>query len=61
VHAAVQGDRCVEDVMQALGVLEDDPEVDVIIVARGGGGFSQNLLPFSDERLVRFAASLQLP
>jgi exodeoxyribonuclease VII large subunit len=60
VHAAVQGDRCVDDVMKALGVLEDDPEVDVIIVARGGGDF-QNLLPFSDERLVRFAASLQTP
>jgi exodeoxyribonuclease VII large subunit len=60
VHAAVQGDRCVEEVMQALGVLEDNPEVDVIIVARGGGDF-QNLLPFSDERLVRFAASLQTP
>jgi len=60
VHAAVQGDRSVDEVINALGVLEADPDVDVIIVARGGGDF-QNLLPFSDERLVRFVASLTTP
>jgi exodeoxyribonuclease VII large subunit len=36
------------------------PEIDVIIIARGGGSF-QDLLPFSDERLVRKAASLSKP
>jgi len=55
VHAMVQGDRAVEDLMKALATLEADPDVDVIIVARGGGDF-QNLLPFSDERLVRYAS-----
>jgi exodeoxyribonuclease VII large subunit len=60
VHAAVQGDRSVDEVINAVGLLEADPDVDVIIVARGGGDF-QNLLPFSDERLVRFVASLTTP
>lgn len=59
-HAAVQGERCVSEVMAALATLEADPEVDVIIVARGGGDF-QNLLPFSDEALVRYVATLTTP
>jgi exodeoxyribonuclease VII large subunit len=59
-HAAMQGERCVSEVMEALRVLDQDPEVDVIIVARGGGDFL-NLLPFSDERLVRFVATLETP
>jgi exodeoxyribonuclease VII large subunit len=60
VHAAVQGERCVPGVLKALETLESDPEVDVIIVARGGGDF-QNLLPFSDETLVRFVAQMTTP
>lgn len=59
-HAAVQGDRAVSDVMGAIRSLDADPEVDVIIVARGGGDF-QNLLPFSDERLVRAVAECRTP
>jgi exodeoxyribonuclease VII large subunit len=59
-HAAVQGDRCVPEVIQALTTLDSDPEVDVIIIARGGGDFL-NLLPFSDERLVRHAAACTTP
>ena len=58
--AAMQGERCVTEVIEALRVLDQDPEVDVIIVARGGGDFL-NLLPFSDERLVRFVATLTTP
>ncbi len=60
VHAAVQGDRAPSEVIAALRVLDADPEVDVIIVARGGGDF-QNLLVFSDEELVRAAAACQTP
>lgn len=60
VHAAVQGDRTVPEVISALKRLDADPEVDVIIVARGGGDF-QNLLGFSDERLVRAAAACTTP
>jgi exodeoxyribonuclease VII large subunit len=60
IHAAVQGDRVVADVTRGLATLDADPEVDVIIVARGGGDF-QNLLGFSDERLVRAAAACSTP
>ncbi len=59
-HAVVQGERAVGEVMSALARLEADPEVDVIIFARGGGDF-QNLLVFSDEALVRAAAACTTP
>lgn len=59
-YAAVQGERCVPEVIKALEILDSDPSVDVIIVARGGGDFL-NLLPFSDETLVRAAAALTTP
>ena len=60
VHAAVQGDRAVPEVIAAIRTLDADPEVDVIIVARGGGDF-QNLLVFSDEKLVRAASECTTP
>ncbi|WP_166878104.1 exodeoxyribonuclease VII large subunit [Salinibacterium sp. ZJ450] len=60
IHAAVQGDRTVPEVIGALRTLDADPEVEVIIVARGGGDF-QNLLGFSDEKLVRAAAACTTP
>jgi exodeoxyribonuclease VII large subunit len=60
VHAQVQGDRAAADVISAIRVLDADPEVDVIIIARGGGDF-QNLLVFSDEALVRAAAASSTP
>jgi exodeoxyribonuclease VII large subunit len=59
-YASVQGDKAVGEVTAALRSLDADPEVDVIIVARGGGDF-QNLLVFSDESLVRAAAACQTP
>lgn len=59
-HAAVQGERAVTEVSQGIRELDADPEVDVIIVARGGGDF-QNLLVFSDEALVRTAAACVTP
>lgn len=60
IHTAVQGDRVVPDVTAAIKTLDADPDVDVIIVARGGGDF-QNLLGFSDERVVRAAAACMTP
>ncbi|MBC7402754.1 MAG: exodeoxyribonuclease VII large subunit [Microbacteriaceae bacterium] len=60
VHTAVQGDRASGEVTAALKTLDADPDVDVIIVARGGGDF-QNLLVFSDETLVRTAAACDTP
>ena len=59
-YAAVQGDRAVSEVITAIRRLDADPEVEVIIVARGGGDF-QNLLVFSDESLVRAASELLTP
>ena len=59
-YAAVQGDRAATEVTAGIEALDQDPEVDVIIVARGGGDF-QNLLPFSDEQVVRAAANATTP
>lgn len=59
-YAAVQGDRCVPETLAALAALDADPEVDVIIIARGGGD-PQTLLGFSDERLVRAVAAASTP
>lgn len=59
-YAAVQGDRSAVEVVSAIRRLDADPEVEVIIIARGGGDF-QNLLGFSDERVVRAAAAASTP
>jgi exodeoxyribonuclease VII large subunit len=59
-YAAVQGDRAAADVAAGIRELDADPQVDVIVVARGGGDF-QNLLPFSDETLLRTAAACVTP
>ena len=60
IHAAVQGDRCVPETIAALRTLDADPEVDVIVIARGGGD-PQTLLGFSDEKLVRAVAAASTP
>jgi len=60
INTLVQGDRAANEIILALEQLDADPEVDVIIIARGGGSF-QDLLPFSDERLVRAAANAGTP
>lgn len=60
IHTHVQGDKAVSEIIFAMQQLDAMPEVDVIIIARGGGSF-QDLLPFSDERLVRAAAALSKP
>ena len=46
--------------LSALSTLDADPEVDVIVFARGGGSV-EDLLPFSDERLVRAVAAAKTP
>lgn len=58
--ATVQGTNCVGSVIDALATLDEHPDVDVIIVARGGGSAS-DLYPFSDERLCRAIAHLRTP
>ncbi len=51
-HAAMQGPACADEVSRAVAALDADPRVDVIVIARGGGAL-QDLLPFSDEQVVR--------
>ena len=60
MNTLVQGDKAPAEVIMAMQQLDQMPEVDLIIIARGGGSF-QDLLPFSDERLVRAAAALSKP
>ena len=52
MHAAMQGPACAQEVCRAIAALDADPRVDVILVVRGGGAL-QDLLPFSDEDVVR--------
>ena len=59
-EVAVQGAAAVVEVSAALAELEAQEDVDVIIITRGGGSF-EDLLPFSDESLVRLAASCKTP
>ncbi len=56
----VQGRGAAEAIVAALGRLAAHELVDVIVVARGGGSF-EDLLPFSDERVVRAVASCPVP
>ena len=60
VHAHVQGAQCPPDIIEAIRRLDADPEVDVIIVARGGGAF-EDLVGFSDEGVVRATAACRTP
>lgn len=60
INTAVQGVTAVPEVIAALEKLDADPEVDVIIIARGGGSV-QDLLPFSEEALQRAVAKCQTP
>jgi exodeoxyribonuclease VII large subunit len=56
----VQGPFAAAAIVDALGEVCAAPEVDVVVLARGGGSFD-DLLPFSDERLVRAVAACPVP
>jgi exodeoxyribonuclease VII large subunit len=60
IHTLVQGEKAAPEVIAAIQKLDADPEVDVIIIARGGGSFL-DLMVFSDENLVRTAAKAKTP
>ncbi len=55
-YAAMQGTSAAREVIEQLARLDRDPEIDVIVIARGGGSI-EDLLPFSDEGLVRAVAA----
>lgn len=59
-NVPVQGTYAVPQVIEAVRSLDGHPDVDVIVVARGGGSV-EDLLPFSDERLVRAVAACRTP
>ena len=59
-NVSVQGEECAPSVIAALKKLDADPEVEVIIITRGGGGFL-DLVGFSDEALVRAVAACETP
>ncbi|MEY4959665.1 MAG: hypothetical protein RL271_1039, partial [Actinomycetota bacterium] len=59
-EVAVASAAAVSEVSEALLELDADPSVDVIIITRGGGNF-EDLLPFSDESLLRLVANAKTP
>jgi exodeoxyribonuclease VII large subunit len=59
-NCAVQGPQAAANVMEGLRRLDADPDVEVIVIARGGGSV-EDLLPFSDEGLVRAIAAARTP
>ncbi|RLK54534.1 exodeoxyribonuclease VII large subunit [Actinokineospora cianjurensis] len=59
-NVAVQGALAVPQILDALRVLDRDPEVEVIVIARGGGSV-EDLLPFSDEALCRAVSDCRTP
>jgi exodeoxyribonuclease VII large subunit len=60
INVAVQGPGAVTQIVDALAVLDRDPTIDVIIMARGGGSV-EDLLPFSDEALCRAVFACRTP
>ena len=59
-EVAVQGPNAVQEVAAALAELDAEPQVEVIVIARGGGSV-EDLLPFSNEALVRAVAAARTP
>jgi exodeoxyribonuclease VII large subunit len=51
-NVATQGPSAVNEIVDALEMLDQDPAIDVIVIARGGGSV-EDLLPFSNESLLR--------
>ena len=59
-NVAVQGALAVPQIVDALGALDRDKNVQVIVIARGGGSV-EDLLPFSDEALLRAVSDCRTP
>ena len=59
-NVAIQGTSAVNEVVAALERLDADDDVDVIVIARGGGSV-EDLLPFSNETLIRAVSACRTP
>lgn len=59
-YALVQGPQAAREIMEAVAALDRDPSVTVIVIARGGGSV-EDLLPFSDEGLIRAVFASRTP
>lgn len=59
-YAAMQGPRSAAEVIEAVRALDADPAVEVLVIARGGGSV-EDLLPFSDEGLLRVVSACRTP
>jgi len=59
-YCLVQGPLAAAQIMEAVASFDADPAIDVIVIARGGGSV-EDLLPFSDEGLVRAVAAARTP
>jgi exodeoxyribonuclease VII large subunit len=59
-YAAMQGQRSAAEVIEAVERLDRNPAVDVIVIARGGGSV-EDLLPFSDEAMIRAVHAVRTP
>jgi len=59
-YASMQGPHCAREVIEAVQTLDRDGSVDVIVIARGGGSV-EDLLPFSDEALIRCVHAATTP
>jgi exodeoxyribonuclease VII large subunit len=59
-EVAVQGNTAVSQILRALRELDGRPDVDVIVIARGGGAL-EDLLPFNSEELIRAVAAAATP
>lgn len=60
VETLVQGPRAAAGIVTALDAVSREPDVDVVVLTRGGGSF-EDLLAFSDERVVRAVAACRVP
>ena len=60
VPASVQGEHAAEELIRAIGLVHEQPRIDVIILARGGGSV-EDLQPFNDERLARAIFDAEIP
>ncbi len=58
--AQVQGEQAVRSILAAIDLIERHPQLDVLIVGRGGGS-AEDLIAFNDERLVRRLAQARVP